>query len=387
MITVDQYAHFKLSEQNIEQMLEKLSAEPIPAALDKKEEYVHERSVIYRMILSSIIAVPFSDEEALALWKKIEIHKELLDYQMQRNAGYRVAIIDYLSNIEKKLDNPIIVESREYGKLISESKIDFKTGIYNSRSLYRIIDKEINRSKRFGFVFSLLLFDLDNFKQFNDYYGHLEGDALLSRLAKTLKMNLRAIDTPARFGGDEFGILFPQTDKNKALIIADRIRKLINDVVAEGYKADFTVTLSGGLVMYPSNGIKTIDLLSEADKMLYEAKTDGKNRILAFHEKRDFPRFPCMLPIKFTIDKNKKYFDGRVLNISKMGMLIEAMEPVITAASRGKYVMIVYKENNKDNCARARIVRKNSDNHCQIFGCYFMQENPFYNTVFGNGIN
>jgi|GEM_PF-6801837 len=154
------------------------------------------------------------------------------------------------------------------------------TGLYNRRFFYEILEKEIEKARRSGRSFTIAIGDIDDFKKINDAFGHLEGDRVLIQIAAIIKSNLRKYDLAARLGGEEFVILFPDTSKKEALQIVERLRKAIceNDL-CEGEKK---LSISFGLASCPEDG-QTIDtLLSRADRALYDAKRQGKNKTVAF---------------------------------------------------------------------------------------------------------
>lgn len=378
---------FFLSDEAIENILNQQIGEQIPAAPEERMRFFRERKAVCRMILSNVVSLQLSDSDVLSLWDSILNHKHKLSVQLGRPAGFRMAAYDHLCGEQKLIDTPIIVDSREYEQLISESQTDFKTGIFNARTLYRQIDQEIKRSRRYGFVFSLLLMDLDNFKKFNDTLGHLAGDILLEEIAAILKQNLRAIDIPARFGGDEFGILFPQTLRKNALDISRRIMRHVNQMVKSKFQSRIPVSMSGGIVMYPFNGDNTRTLLAEADKILYEAKARGKNRILAFNEKRQFPRFPCSLPVHFQIDGQAKDLAGEVRNISKQGLLISTTQATPLKDIIGRRISMDVSLSGRHHHVQANIAREIHQNKPSHFGCRFESDNPIYNNLFGTGNN
>jgi diguanylate cyclase (GGDEF)-like protein/PAS domain S-box-containing protein len=141
------------------------------------------------------------------------------------------------------------------------------TGLANYRFLVDILDTEIRRSKRTGREFALLLFDLDGLKQINDQYGHVTGSEALCRLADVMSLGCRDIDTAARFGGDEFALVLPETGAESATLVAQRIREtLAND----GRKPALSVSV--GAALYPADGEKLDVLLGAADAALYAMK-------------------------------------------------------------------------------------------------------------------
>lgn len=160
-----------------------------------------------------------------------------------------------------------------YKKAYEQSIHDELTGLYNHRFLMSRLEEEVLRAIRLDHPLSLLIFDLDDFKKFNDTYGHLEGNRILSQFGSLLKSGVRSIDIPARFGGEEFVVILPETDLEIAVVVAERLQRNIrNHSCLQGDDGKTQVTCSiGGASL--SDKVKTVaQLLNEADAMLYKAK-------------------------------------------------------------------------------------------------------------------
>lgn len=163
---------------------------------------------------------------------------------------------------------------------------DSLTNVYNQRYFKSRLSEEYERSKRYCQELSCMMIDVDSFKKLNDTYGHLEGDNILKTVASSLKKSLRSSDLIARYGGDEFVVLLPQTSPDNAVLLARRIQKTVADALAKANKEVEPITLSLGISALPNSQIKEEEeLLERADKALYMAKRGGKNRIeVANHE-------------------------------------------------------------------------------------------------------
>ena len=189
-------------------------------------------------------------------------------------------------DFEKKLKilDPAI--KKNFSKLINQLKenieilyelatIDEKTGVYNNKFFKTISEMELEKARRGIEELSLIIVDLDHFKKINDTYGHMVGDAVLKKLGKILKNSTRKYDIISRFGGEEFIVLFPNTNLQRAKKVSERLRRNVeNDKEMMKYK----VTLSGGLSTYHKNDNVT-RMKQRADKALYRAKNNGRNRI------------------------------------------------------------------------------------------------------------
>jgi len=175
----------------------------------------------------------------------------------------------------------IAIENARHVKRIHELTItDDCTSLYNSRYLHQMLDKEIYRSQRYGYEFSLVFIDLDHFKHINDTHGHLIGSRLLYEIGNLLKNNSRLIDFAFRYGGDEFVLLLPQTSKENAIIAARRIHKMIGDTVwLTAEELNIRITASLGLACYPVDSRTKVQLLQLADEAMYHVKNSTRNGV------------------------------------------------------------------------------------------------------------
>jgi len=158
---------------------------------------------------------------------------------------------------------------------------DGLTGLYNVRFFYDMLNKEIARSKRYHTLFSLILFDIDDFKIINDTHGHQAGDDVLRSVASTLKTVSRETDIVVRYGGEEFILMLPSTPKHEALTLADRIREKVEEYSYLG-KETVKITMSGGVATFPEDAEDSKALLYAADMAMYEAKGKGKKQVCCY---------------------------------------------------------------------------------------------------------
>jgi diguanylate cyclase (GGDEF)-like protein len=148
------------------------------------------------------------------------------------------------------------------------------TGLANYRRLLEVLDSEIKRHGRTGRPFALLLLDLDRLKKINDAHGHLVGSRALCRVATILRIHCRAIDTPARYGGDEFVLILPETESAAAVQVAQRVSEQVN---SDGDEPSISVSI--GIAVYPQDGGTIDELLVAADRALYRDKDTSKRRL------------------------------------------------------------------------------------------------------------
>jgi len=153
------------------------------------------------------------------------------------------------------------------------------TGIYNRRHLNHRLSEEITRYNRYKHPFSFIMLDLDRFKDYNDTYGHISGDKLIKALATVMEKSLRNVDIAARFGGDEFVAIFPQTTKDDAIHITNRLKEKI-DRSFQQEQFEMPLTVSMGLTTFPDDATSVGELLEKTDQALYLAKKGGGNKVV-----------------------------------------------------------------------------------------------------------
>ncbi len=176
----------------------------------------------------------------------------------------------------------LLINTSLANRLIALAATDALTGLMNRRSLDLEITRQLANEKRHGECISLMMIDVDHFKQINDQYGHLAGDEVLRRLAHLMQSVVRTNDYIARYGGEEFCILLPGTNEAQASILAERLRRLFNELVIEWEGDIVRGSISIGVADTLHDAREAHSLLSAADLALYMAKHQGRNRVIAF---------------------------------------------------------------------------------------------------------
>jgi len=167
-------------------------------------------------------------------------------------------------------------EKESHGELEKLSLTDSLTGLYNRRHLMGTLASEVQRSRRLRRAFSVLLADVDHFKQYNDTHGHLAGDAALVKIAEVFRRTTRQVDCVARYGGEEFVVMLLEANMATATLVAERVRaRVAAEDLGEG-----NLTLSIGLAEYPDGGDSPEELIATADAAMYQAKSGGRNRVV-----------------------------------------------------------------------------------------------------------
>ncbi|MBW7470436.1 sensor domain-containing diguanylate cyclase [Marinobacter sp. F4218] len=171
---------------------------------------------------------------------------------------------------------------RANAQLAKLSTTDRLTGLLNRGTWENLVDAEYERYRRYGHATSLVMFDIDHFKKVNDSYGHLAGDEVIKHTADLTKNNLRQSDTSGRYGGEEFGIILPETDAEGAQVICERIREAMEKSVVETSVASIQYTISMGIAELSDKPENYMQWMQQADKALYAAKAGGRNRVKIF---------------------------------------------------------------------------------------------------------
>jgi diguanylate cyclase (GGDEF)-like protein len=203
-----------------------------------------------------------------------------------RDAGFSgsqalvAAILIALVLLAFALIVPLIRDLRQQHERAEEEAItDELTGLSNHRRFRQILAKEVERARRFDRPLSVVMLDLDDFKEINDNYGHLQGDRVLREVGRILKLESREVDEPARYGGEEFAIALPETRIDGAMEVGERIRRRLDGMrIPLDGSGEITIRASVGVAGSPEQPPDTKTLIKAADQALYRAKQQGKNR-------------------------------------------------------------------------------------------------------------
>ena len=312
-------------------LLEFLEAGPgrEEALLEEFERKKDKGDPLYSSLLYLLTHLSFTERQATGHWKRVVAHREQMRGALGRDPGLRVAILDYFVNVSHDLRNPKVIEIAMYERTERSAVSDGLTGLFNHAYFLQALRQEVLRSKRHGLKAALILLDLDDFKRVNDVRGHVEGDRVLMRAAAIVRDGVREIDVAARYGGEEFAVLLPDTSRLGAFVVAERIRRRIEERFA---RARTPVTISGGIAVFPDDAGAPADLIVQADAGLYGAKAAGKNRILLPQgERRRFRRLPA--PQHVTLATEATRAAASVKNLSEGGLLVSLRETVAVGSA------------------------------------------------------
>jgi diguanylate cyclase (GGDEF)-like protein len=219
---------------------------------------------------SGLMVMPLQVREDLLGVIRVPLSSgDTIDEEMAANVTkYLTAVAQVLSNIYQ------LTRSRDLAMR------DDLTKAYNRRFFETYLDEEIERSRRYGTLFSIIFLDLDDLKMVNNFYGHLSGSRTLQEVAKRILGAVRGIDKVVRFGGDEFCVILPQTDQDQAVAVANRIARNIS---AQSLRIDaeieVSITASFGIATYPTHAMSKDGLIRQADAAMYRVKSTTKNAV------------------------------------------------------------------------------------------------------------
>ena len=229
----------------------------------------------YSDLLYTITHRFFSPPAAREMWNNVLRHKYEMSSILKRNIRIAVASLDYLSNLTAELQSPTLTDEAFIADLVRLSVHDGLTGLFNHSCCFQKLDVELQRFIRYNTTVSLMMIDIDNFKNINDTFGHQTGDDVLGEFGRIVREEARESDICCRYGGEEFTVIMPLTDAASAAVLAERLRARIAQSVFDGK----TITVSIGVAASGENVRTSQELVRRADAALYEAKNGGRNRI------------------------------------------------------------------------------------------------------------
>ena len=177
--------------------------------------------------------------------------------------------------------NKMVAELQQSHKQLEEmATTDTLTGLANRKQIMNLLIEQFKHFQRYQNAFTIMMLDVDHFKNVNDTHGHLAGDAVLTNIAQTIKSTLREIDCLGRYGGEEFLVILPDTDGQQAIKSAERIRKAVNESITHYEDCSLKVTISIGVAEIQKTDDNEDDLINRADDALYSAKENGRDRLV-----------------------------------------------------------------------------------------------------------
>jgi diguanylate cyclase (GGDEF)-like protein len=227
-------------------------------------------------LLYSISHECFPPTVAEGLWNEILRHKFELSGLLHRNVGIAVAALDFLSNLKGELKAPTLIGESHVADIARLALRDGLTRLFNHATCLEKIAVEMRIYQRYGRAASLMMVDVDDFKKINDQYGHQAGDRVLAALGETIDTATRGSDICCRYGGEEFAVILPATGAQEAGLLAERLRVRAEQCLPDGRH----VTVSIGVASCGADTSTAEALVEKADAALYQAKKNGKNRVV-----------------------------------------------------------------------------------------------------------
>jgi diguanylate cyclase (GGDEF)-like protein len=264
------YPNVALSEQ---------IAESITGTLIRKMTRLAEQETKIKVVIHGEAAGPSSSDDLRAVVVPLITSNRTYGYA----AIYRSTPFAYEEESVFKRFCSHMATALEKINLFEEIKSlsvnDGLTGLHNHLFIVSKLEQEVQRSQRYGSPLSIIIFDIDDFKEVNDRFGHLAGDTVLVELAQMLKKGVRSIDSLGRYGGEEFLLILPETDGSAAVVMGDRLREEVAEGAFSYGEKRLHLSISGGVASFREDGSASA-LIGIADQNLYKAKSGGKNMVL-----------------------------------------------------------------------------------------------------------
>ncbi len=258
--------------------------------------------VVYSEFIHLLSHLRFEPAEARRLWHNIAEHADFMQRSLGCPVDPRVALVSYFVEVNRKLKQPKIIELRLFEETRASAYRDELTGLFNYRYFEECLPQEIARAERQGQPVSLVMVDLDDFKPYNDTYGHAAANEALAAIGLLLKDSLRRPDIATRYGGEEFMLILPATSKLGACAVAERLRRTIEryELGTAGSTSLGSLTATMGVATYPGDARDGPTLVKRADRAMYQAKAAGKNRVQLYGDSgRSFGRVRATLGGEF----------------------------------------------------------------------------------------
>ncbi len=237
-----------------------------------------EGPIVYVELLYLLCHIRFEPAEAREHWEEVILHRKELQSAVGYPVDLAVALVSYFVHVSGKLRNPKVIELKLFEETRASAYKDELTGLHNFRFFQECLGWEVKRCERSGGEFSIALGDLDNFKDYNDRFGHEVGNEALQAVGRALKSAGRDQDVAVRYGGEEFVLLMPETSKEDAGRVADRVCSTIAELEVSSSHPNRGVTMSLGVASYPGDALDPEALIRCADRAMYVAKAKGKNQ-------------------------------------------------------------------------------------------------------------
>jgi len=301
-----------------------LGVEAFLAALRELEE--QEGSIVYVELLYLLTHMRFDPDEAEDHWRAVIEHRKELEKAVGYAMDLSVALVSYFVQVSGKLKNPKVMELKLFEETRASAYKDELTGLHNFRFFKEFLRWEVKRCERSGGEFSIAIGDLDNFKAYNDQFGHDSGNQALQAVGRALHEAGRDQDVAVRYGGEEFVLVMPETSKEDAGRVADRVCRMIAELELSPSRPSERVTMSLGVASYPADALAAEALIRCADRAMYTAKAKGKNQSQLYGaNRRALRRVQVELEGEIRVLKEES-IPFSTLDVSERGLRLKAKE-------------------------------------------------------------
>ena len=343
------------------------------------EEFLQQQkaskpAAFYSALIYTLSHLRYEESQARVLWVNLLSHKYDMSYRLGRNVGIRVAALDYFKNVIGVLDDVKIIEASAFIETAQLAVTDGLTGVFNHRYFQDRLLRDITRIKEEGGCLSLMMVDIDHFKLYNDFNGHIAGDVALKEVATVLKSNLKKEDLVARYGGEEFAVILWGLDRYPAETVAERIRAKVERTAFPNEKVQpgGNLTISVGLAECPDDADDRSELIAAADRALYTAKRLGRNRVeMAPPDQRREIRHHLSRQVRYHLaeEPNAAPQEAQSVNLSTGGVCLYAQGPL----AAGQVLSMTFSDGEGDRHLKGRVVwRVHRPHDVQQAGIRFM---------------
>lgn len=245
---------------------------------------------VFRAMFYLTVHLDFGEQEATDHFDRLKAHYMKLCGMVARPLDIRVSMLDYFLDVNRRISSPKIIEMRVFQNAQSQLIRDELTGLYNYRHFKEVLTTEHTRTSAGSELLSLVIADIDNFKQVNDVHGHLAGDQVLKEMAARIEKAVGRRFYVFRYGGEEFAMIVPQLSKVETRQLVESVRKAVasNPVIIprnlSGDQVELAITASFGIATIPGDATELESLIQRADKALYVAKAGGKNTVRLYSD-------------------------------------------------------------------------------------------------------
>jgi diguanylate cyclase (GGDEF)-like protein len=327
---------------------------------------------VFQKMLNTLLENPFSPREAKAHW--ITAIQNFT--QDCARINWRAIMFDHLLTQTDLLKNPRIVDANILQQLQINAVTDGLTNLYNqSHFKTRLAEIIKEHEKHPDTTFSLIIFDLDHFKQFNDRSGHLRGDHALAKVGKLICALLPENGLAARYGGEEFAVILPEADLPKGIAFAETIRSTVEQTAFDGEdRLDLgNLTISGGVACYPAAGKSTVAMIAHADSKLYDAKVTRNSISPRLGESRGLTRHNFRSIVEIMNEKTGKFQNSLSADNSYTGILLKTPSAAPVGSNLNLRFPYPFWPTDHDTSGEVRHVRNNDNRGDFLIGIQFLQ--------------